>query len=253
KIKFKNNSGKNKETSLTADFHGRRKTGVPDVTDETSDEILAPNPGCEKDAEEYNMRHSRRGIAIIFNHKKFSMMASRSGTDKDCVNLSVQLQNLGFEVRSYDDLTFGELSQVLSTTSKEDHSNADCLMVVVMSHGDPGYLHSRDRRYQTEELWLRFVGNKCPTLAGKPKLFFIQACRGTKVDSGVRVEVDSGKSLDETDGYTVSYTIPQHADLLIAYSTMEGHYSWRNPRQGSWFIQALCEELEITWTNSVIF
>lgn len=26
------------------------------------------------------------------------------------------------------------------------------------------------------------------------------------------------------------------------YSTYDGHYSWRNPDNGSWFIQALCAE-----------
>jgi hypothetical protein len=34
--------------------------------------------------------------------------------------------------------------------------------------------------------------------------------------------VDSGVSVDVTDGYTVSYVIPTQADILIAYSTMEG-------------------------------
>lgn len=60
------------------------------------------------------------------------------------------------------------------TVARADHSTADCLMVVVMSHGEPGHLHSRDTIYQTQELWLRFTGDKCPTLVGKPKLFFIQ-------------------------------------------------------------------------------
>jgi hypothetical protein len=34
--------------------------------------------------------------------------------------------------------------------------------------------------------------------------------------------VDSGVSVDETDGYTMSYTIPTHADILIVSSTVEG-------------------------------
>jgi len=42
----------------------------------------------------------------------------------------------------------------------------------------------------------------------------VQACRGEKVDSGV--------SVDETDGYSMSYTIPIEADILVAYSTPEG-------------------------------
>ena len=78
--------------------------------------MVAPNPGCDKDAEEYNMRHPRRGVAIIFNHRKFDRMDSRSGSDKDCVNVSVQLKGLGFEVRPYDDLTYGELVQVLKAS-----------------------------------------------------------------------------------------------------------------------------------------
>jgi hypothetical protein len=43
---------------------------------------------------------------------------------------------------------------------------------------------------------------------------FLQACRGTKIDSGVAV--------DEVDGYALSYVIPTQADVLIVYSTMEG-------------------------------
>ncbi|XP_069689291.1 caspase-like [Periplaneta americana] len=207
--------------------------GVQDATDVSP--LPARGSGCDRDAEEYNMKHPRRGVALIFNHEKFDRMPARTGSSKDCANLSHELKELGFEVRSHKDLSYVEMAAILNETSKEDHSLADCLMVVVMSHGDPGYLHTRDTVYQTQELWMRFTGNKCPSLIGKPKLFFIQACRGTQVDSGVAV--------DQVDGYTMSYMIPTHADILIAYSTVEGHYSWRNPRQGSWFIQALCQEL----------
>jgi hypothetical protein len=42
----------------------------------------------------------------------------------------------------------------------------------------------------------------------------LQACRGTEVDPGV--------SVDETDGYSMSYSIPIQADFLVAYSTPEG-------------------------------
>jgi hypothetical protein len=68
---------------------------------------------CDKDAEEYSMRHPRRGVALIFNHEKFDNMDPRSGSAKDCANLSTQLKNLGFETRCHQDLTFTELSAVL--------------------------------------------------------------------------------------------------------------------------------------------
>jgi caspase-like apoptosis-related cysteine protease len=46
-----------------------------------------------------------------------------------------------------------------------------------MSHGEAGYLYARDTMYQPQELWLRFTGDRCPTMVGKPKLFFIQVSR----------------------------------------------------------------------------
>jgi len=199
--------------------------------------LRSKGSGCEKYAEEYNMCHPRRGVALIFNHNYFDDMAYRSGTDKDCKSLSVELESLGFEIEVYNDLSYTKLTGVLMETAAKDHSSADCLLVVVMSHGEPNLLHSRDKTYPTKELWSHFTGDKCHTLRGKPKLFFIQACRGTAVDSGV--------PMDETDGYSMSYMIPIQADFLIAYSTSEGYYSWRNPMQGSWFIQALCEELRL--------
>jgi hypothetical protein len=55
-----------------------------------------------------------------------------------------------------------------------DHGSADCLLVAVMTHGETGLLHSRDTVYQIQELWLHFTGDKCHSLIGKPKLFFIQ-------------------------------------------------------------------------------
>lgn len=103
--------------------------------------------------------------------------------------------------------------------SQEDHSEHDCLLVCVMSHGEDGKINSRDHTYRPDILWESFTD--CVTLFGKPKMFFIQACRGSKVDDGVKVrntgyiETDSGP-LDET------YVIPAMADILVMYSTYQG-------------------------------
>lgn len=63
----------------------------------------------------------------------------------------------------------------LSIVSEEDHSNNDCFMCVVMTHGEKdGFLLAYDKKYQSKDLWEYFVGSNCRTLIGKPKLFFIQ-------------------------------------------------------------------------------
>nr|CAD7460378.1 unnamed protein product [Timema tahoe] len=133
---------------------------------------VAPNPGCDRDAEEYNMRHTHRGVALLFNHELIPGMTARSGTDKDCKRLAHVLTELGFQVYIHHDLKYQQIMDVIAQVSGADHSDNDCLLVTVMTHGDPGVLHSRDRKYQVRELWEPFT--VIPTLAGKPKLFFIQ-------------------------------------------------------------------------------
>jgi caspase-like apoptosis-related cysteine protease len=75
--------------------------------------VPAKGSGCEKNAEEYNMCHPRRGVALIFNHHFFDRMPARSGSSKDCKNLSAQLESLGFEIQIYQDLSYARLSEVL--------------------------------------------------------------------------------------------------------------------------------------------
>ncbi|TEA28627.1 hypothetical protein DBR06_SOUSAS31110027, partial [Sousa chinensis] len=52
------------------------------------------------------------------------------------------------------------------------------------------------------------------------------------------METDSGVEDD-----TACQKIPVEADFLYAYSTAPGYYSWRNSKDGPWFIQSLCAML----------
>lgn len=123
-----------------------------------------------------------------------------------------------------------------------DHTDNDCLLVAVLSHGELGYIFAKDIQYKLETIWSEFTPDRCPTLAGKPKLFFIQACQGDQLDSGIELI----ENRTETDTSTAqSYKIPMLADFLIAYSTVPGYFSWRNTTKGSWFMQSLCEELQL--------
>lgn len=55
--------------------------------------------------------------------------------------------------------------------SRKDHSDNDCLVIAVLSHGEQGVIYARDACYKPEFLWGSFTPNVCPTLAGKP--FFL--------------------------------------------------------------------------------
>ena len=143
------------------------------------------------------------------------------------------------------------LSFFFLIVSQRDHSDNDCLFVCKMTHGkQDGKVFAADGEFMVQDLWENFVGNKCQSLIGKPKLFFIQACRGSMTDPGIlykpkpkirmsHSDAVDAKSMKEPD----YFVIPALADLLVMYSTAEGYYSFRNPENGSWFIQALCDEL----------
>ncbi|XP_071380459.1 caspase-3-like [Centroberyx affinis] len=159
-------------------------------------------------------------------------MNQRNGTDVDAGNVMKVFGMLGYKVKVYNDQTVDQMKQVLTAVSKEDHSSSASFVCVLLSHGDEGVFFGTDTSVELKSLTSLFRGDRCKSLVGKPKLFFIQACRGTDLDAGI--ETDSG-----ADGSTTK--IPVEADFLYAYSTAPGYYSWRNTMTGSWFIQSLCD------------
>ncbi|RZC36072.1 Peptidase C14 domain containing protein [Asbolus verrucosus] len=190
------------------------------------------------------MNHPKRGTAVIFNHVNFSLpeCSKRDGSDKDRDALTDVLHELDFDVIVHNDLTANEVLDVLVTVSQMDHTDADCLVIAVMSHGDDGKVYARDRDYPTKTLWKYFNACICPSLAGKPKLFFVQACRGRGLHSSQTLRYKP-----ETDGYSddAYYSIPIMADILVMYSTVDGFYSWRDPSSGGYFIQSLVKQLRL--------
>lgn len=104
-------------------------------------------------------------------------------------------------------------NKIIISVAKEDHSDADCLLICVMSLGDIDQIYAKDCTYHPDQLWTAFTGDKCSTLTGKPKLFFVQASRGDKQDEGATVRCSNKKD---------TYTIPAMSDIVVMYSTYKG-------------------------------
>lgn len=63
----------------------------------------------------------------------------------------------------------------LSSVSGADHTNNDCVCIFVLTHGlNNDLLMAKDAAYRSDKIWKPFTADNCPTLAGKPKLFFYQ-------------------------------------------------------------------------------
>lgn len=201
----------------------------------------------------YMMNFHRRGNAVIVNNKTFSKklqeagFGERTGTDIDATSISKRLQLLGFKVDMHRNITADKIMEVFRKVSVEDHSDADCFVGVLLSHGENDKVYGTDKCLQLKDIFNMFNGNNCHSLVGKPKIFFIQACRGVMLDKGAYLNVadakrDSDEPLPQTSQTVIK--IPTEADFLISYSTVPGYFSWRNSARGSWYSQALVTALD---------
>ncbi|XP_072261809.1 caspase-6 isoform X2 [Pyxicephalus adspersus] len=220
----------------------------------TETDGLLPRSSALDPAAEYNMKHGRRGFALIFNHEWFNFrltLPERRGTQTDQLNLERRLTQLGFEVKHYFNLPADEVHQKIQDAATTDHSDADCFLCVFLSHGENGHIFAYDSPIEIKELTSPFKGDKCKSLAGKPKVFIFQACRGTLHDEPVLVtdSTDSAVAPPEVNTVEVDaaslYTLPAGADFIMCYSVAEGYYSHRETINGSWYIQDLCEVLRM--------
>ena len=65
---------------------------------------------------------------------------------------------------------------ILYLVAEADHSAYDCFGCAILTHGGEGdILYTRDGyKMKLKDFIMPFEADRCPTLAGKPKLFFIQ-------------------------------------------------------------------------------
>ncbi|XP_011647527.1 caspase-1-like [Pogonomyrmex barbatus] len=202
-----------------------------------------------KTAECYNMDHENRGKCVIFNNENFDNdeLVPRKGSTLDALRLEKTFTKLGFDVKIHNDFTHQQIIDEIEKLSKLDHTDNDCLCVFTLTHGmQRDLIWARDVIYQSERLWKPFIASKCTTLAGKPKMFFFQACRGDESDSSVQLAPRSliQTETDASPAGPASYEIPTHADFLLAHSSVQGFLGWRDPEYGTWYINCLCDVMD---------
>ncbi|XP_050413885.2 caspase-3 [Patella vulgata] len=201
----------------------------------------------------YSMKNKPRGFCVVINNEDFTdskiKMEDRTGSEKD-YNACLQLfTELNFEVKTFGNKTAFQLEEIAQAYSRKDHLNYECFVMIVMSHGSKGNIYGVDgEEVEIERLTNCFNKVNCPSLKGKPKLFFIQACQDVKQENITQTviteeEISISKKMDKLriskdasdgDGEAASMT-----DFVIAMATMPGYVSWRRIDIGTWFIQAI--------------
>ncbi|XP_061830743.1 caspase-9 isoform X2 [Nerophis lumbriciformis] len=192
----------------------------------------------------YKMDTSPCGHCLIINNVEFepqSKLSRRLGSNIDCDKMERRFKAMNFMVE-------------VRTNLKQR-----------VSHNRfPGAVYGVDGQYVPVQSITNYLNGKfCPSLQGKPKLFFIQACGGEEKDRGFEVPdefepCNSGED-DQTDAIPTSSssdslsmsdepdaraTLPTPSDILVSYSTFPGYVSWRDTQSGSWYIETLDRILE---------
>uniref|UniRef100_A0A8C1VUD4 Caspase 9, apoptosis-related cysteine peptidase n=1 Tax=Cyprinus carpio TaxID=7962 RepID=A0A8C1VUD4_CYPCA len=223
----------------------------------------------------YKMDASPCGICLIINNVDFDPsfdLKDRKGSNIDCDKMEKRFKALNFEVIVKRNLKYNHIIQEMAFLAQRDHSVYDCCVVIILSHGTeasqnnfPGAVYGVDGASVPVQLITNYLnGQNCPSLQGKPKLFFIQACGGGEKDTGFEVSSDevepslsgtddqmdaipissSSDSLSTYDETDARATLPTPSDILVSYSTFPGYVSWRHTQAGSWYVENLDRVLE---------
>ncbi|NWV42706.1 CASPA protein, partial [Grantiella picta] len=196
----------------------------------------------------YKMDGPHRGFCLIINNVNFNS-SQRKGSCKDAEQLERVFTWLGLDVRTYPDLSSGDIINLMQTWQHvQDHKDRNCFICCILSHGESGAICGTDEELVSiRKIMSHFTAKQCPQLAAKPKLFFIQACQGKNIHRPVYVDTDAQtpalSSMQERSSLFES--IPEEADFLLGMATVDGYVSFRHIEEGTWYIQALCSKLQL--------
>nr|XP_015193497.1 PREDICTED: caspase-2-like isoform X1 [Lepisosteus oculatus] len=199
----------------------------------------------------YKMTSRPRGLALVISNVDFQPVTPdlepRAGGEVDEETLSRLFTELGFRVTLHRNQTAQEVRASLEQFSQSSELRAvDSSVVCLLSHGVEGAVYGTDGQLVELDWVLEYFDNAhCPQLQNKPKMFFIQACRGEDTDSGVDQsdgpERTSSPGCEQGDAAkeVVKVKLPQRSDMICGFASLKGTAAMRNTRRGSWFIQEM--------------
>lgn len=178
-----------------------------------------------------------RGICLIINNLEFENenTPDRYSAVRDEAALHQLFgDELGFDVHVRNDQQTFEMLAVAREFAAKDHCEYSAFVCFLMSHGgEYGTLEGvRGRTIRIHDITAEFTSSRCPSLANKPKLFIIQACRGTSKDPNLLADhhfaADSAMGGHVNDSTLPRSDTPNESDFLYANSTVPGYLSRRD-------------------------
>ncbi|XP_061573049.1 caspase-2 isoform X4 [Cololabis saira] len=220
----------------------------------------------------YRMTSSPRGFALVISNVNFDSCAApdldpRKGGEVDDEVLRKVFTELDYIVSVNRDLTAQGMRTCIENFSRRPElRTVDSCVVCLLSHGVEGAIYGTDGGLlELDWVFEAFDNAHCPLLQNKPKMFFIQACRGDEMDCGVEQidgpartfspsceQRDAGReglgdadSRQRADMGRPRIKLPQRSDMVCGFASLKGTAAMRNTKRGSWFIQELNTALRL--------
>ncbi|XP_061573048.1 caspase-2 isoform X3 [Cololabis saira] len=224
----------------------------------------------------YRMTSSPRGFALVISNVNFDSCAApdldpRKGGEVDDEVLRKVFTELDYIVSVNRDLTAQGMRTCIENFSRRPElRTVDSCVVCLLSHGVEGAIYGTDGGLlELDWVFEAFDNAHCPLLQNKPKMFFIQACRGDEMDCGVEQidgpartfspsceQRDAGReglgdadSRQRADMGRPRIKLPQRSDMVCGFASLKGQRictaAMRNTKRGSWFIQELNTALRL--------
>ena len=204
----------------------------------------------------YILPKTKKGLVVVFNYTfsgKDDDEWFRKGSKEDSKTIQALFADkFGYEVLIREDFSRESTFDELYNITKNKLVGMGSLLLFFLSHGDtkrgPNFFHTNGwieendnqgeldkvREYiAVPEIYSVLTDSKCPVLKGKPKLIFLNFCRGSAIEIVERVHTD----------FIPNY-IKAPADVAIIQATLPGIRAFRHPQHGTHFVRFLCEILE---------
>ncbi|CAL1528600.1 unnamed protein product [Lymnaea stagnalis] len=274
-----NSSSENSLSSISPSLESQAKATAPGIDSNRTNQPATPNAKAigptsslgRQQSEEYPMNTRPRGLALIINNVNFDHFSQRRGSNEDMRMIFNMFKKLDFQVTMESDKTGKQMKQLLENFAKyEPLKSVSALSVVLLSHGtDNDCIFGIDGSLRGDEpvkgtfiskfeLGQFFTAKNCPSMAQKPKLFIIQACRGNVEDAPItdmqpsnpnRLTHDAPNSHTrgdflQSDSPSNRPRVADTADMCFVHSSSLGYKAYRAVTNGSPFIKTFTETVE---------
>ena len=165
------------------------------------------------------------------------------GGKNDAEALQYLFKNLHFTVLVHPNLIAAHMWDAVEHYSKINHEHK-VFVLIILSHGKEGdiVLGTDGGEVKVHELQEHFHTTRCPSLAGVPKVFLIDACRGSNKE---KKHMDSSVKGPPNESHSSVIGITDSADFITVYASTRGNvaYMYTNDsgKSGSYFTQTLVQ------------